>query len=88
MRFIADRNIIREDITAYAPVFPDTELLKREMEAACDRKQYRHIVSHLHALKAYSSGQEAAKSLATYWYAYHKNRPAMKDELRRAGYVE
>ncbi len=64
------------------------ELLKREMDAACDRKQYRHIVSHLHALKAYSSGQEAAKSLATYWYAYHKNRPAMKDELRKAGYVE
>lgn len=64
------------------------ELLKREMDVASDRKQYRHIVSHLHALKAYSGGQEAAKSLAAYWYAYHKNRPAMKDELRRAGYVE
>ena len=65
-----------------------TELLKREMDTACDRKQYRHVIAHLPALNVYPGGSKAAKTLAAYWYAYHKNRPAMKDELRKAGYAE
>lgn len=65
-----------------------TELLKREMDRACDRKQYRHIAGYLHKLNAYPGGQEAAGTLAAYWYVYHKNRPAMKDELQKAGYPQ
>lgn len=52
-----------------------TEFLKREMDKACDRKQYRHVAAHLDQLKVYSGGQEAARTLADYWYVYHKNRP-------------
>ena len=64
------------------------EILKREMDRACDRKQYRHVAAHLDKLKVYPNGQEEANSLAAYWYVYHKNRPAMKDELKEAGYPQ
>ena len=64
------------------------EILKREMDRACDRKQYRHVAAHLDRLKVYPKGQEEANTLVAYWYAYHKNRPAMKDELKKAGYLQ
>ena len=65
-----------------------TELLKREMDRACDRMQYRHVAARLAKLKPYPGGKEAAKALAAYWYVCHKNRPAMKDELKKAGYPQ
>ena len=65
-----------------------TEILKWEMDRACDRKQYRYVAAHLDKLKAYPNGREEAKKLAAYWYAYHKNRPAMKDEVKKAGYPQ
>ena len=64
------------------------EILKWEMDRACDRKQYRHIAAQLDRLKTYPNGQEEAKKLAAYWYVYHKNCPAMKDELKKAGYPQ
>ena len=65
-----------------------TELLKREMDRACDRMQYRHVAAYLDKLNVYPDGQKAAKALAAYWYVCHKNRPAMKDELKKAGYPQ
>lgn len=65
-----------------------TEILKIEMDRACDRKQYRYVVSHLSRLRAYPNGEQEAKALAAHWYIYHKNRPAMKDELKKAGYPQ
>lgn len=64
------------------------EILKCEMDRACDRKQYRHVASYLKRLRVYPKGFEKAKELVAYWYVYHKNRPAMKDELRKAGYPQ
>lgn len=64
------------------------EILKREMDRACDRKQYRHVAAHLDKLKVYPNGQEEANTLAAYWHVYHRNRPAMKDELKKAGYPQ
>ena len=58
------------------------------MDRACDRKQYRHVVSYLNNLKTYPNGQEEANALVAYWYVYHKNRPAIKDELKKAGYPQ
>ena len=58
------------------------------MDAANQRKQYRHIIGYLSDLSTYPGGQKAAKELAEYWYVYHRNRPAMKDELRQAGYPQ
>lgn len=62
------------------------EILKREMDAANQRKQYRHIIQYLSDLSTYPGGHKAAKELAEYWHSYHRNRPAMKDELQQAGY--
>lgn len=64
------------------------EILKREMDRACDRNQYRHVAAYLDKRKAYPNGWGEAKALAAYWYTYHKNRPAMKDELKKAGYPQ
>jgi hypothetical protein len=58
------------------------------MDRACDRKQYRHVAAHLDNLKTYPNGKEVAKSIVAYWYVYHKNRPAMKDEPKKAGYPQ
>lgn len=65
-----------------------TEILKREMDAACQRKQYRQIIRYLENLKVYPDGENAARRLVEYWYVCHKNRPAMKDELLKAGYPQ
>lgn len=64
------------------------EKLKREMEAASDRERYREVISRLRGLNAYPNGKQRARQLAAYWYARHNNRPAMKAELRAAGYTE
>ena len=77
------------DLKAWNPERTRTyyvEILKREMDAANQRKQYRHIIRYLSDLSAYPGGQKAAKELAEYWHVYHRNRPAMKDELLQAGY--
>lgn len=64
------------------------EIPKQEMEKANQRKDYRHIIRHLEKMKDYPDGANAARNLADYWYGYHKNRPAMKDELQKAGYPQ
>lgn len=63
-----------------------TESLKREMETACDRKQYRRVIGYLSGFEAYPGGRKVARQMAEYWHVRHHNRPAMKDELRQAGY--
>lgn len=65
-----------------------TEILKVEMDKACDRSGYSYVASHLNKLRAYPCGQERADELAAFWYVYHRNRPAMKDELKKAGYPQ
>ena len=52
------------------------------------RKDYRHLIRHLEKMKTYPNGDNAARNLADYWYGNHKNRPAMKDELLKAGYPQ
>lgn len=62
--------------------------LKFEMDRVCDRKEYRRVAGYLPELEAYPGGGEEARQLTAYWHEYHKRRPAMKDELCRAGYPE
>lgn len=64
------------------------EILKTEMGRASARKQYRSLASHLNKLTSYPNGQEEANVLAAHWHEYYKNRPAMKDELKKAGYPQ
>lgn len=62
------------------------ELLKKEMVKASNRKQYWSVIQHLNKISKYPNGKQAAQALAKYWKAYHNNRPAMKDELKKAGF--
>lgn len=62
------------------------ELLKAEMVKASNRKQYWSVIQHLKRIRKYPNGKQAAQALARYWKEYHYNRPAMKDELRKAGF--
>ena len=62
------------------------ELLKAEMAKASNRKQYWSVIQHLKKISKYPNGKQAAQALAQYWKEYHNNRPAMKDELRTAGF--
>lgn len=39
-------------------------------------------------MKTDPNGENAARNLADYWYGNHKNRPAMKEELLKAGYPQ
>lgn len=61
-------------------------VLKRAMEQSPDRKQHRSLIQYLSKLQSYPDGTAAAKALADYWRTRHSNRPAMKDELRKAGF--
>ena len=72
----------------YPTIQLQIEILKREMDRACDRKHYRHLAAYLENLRAYPNGREEAKTLAVYWYVCHKNRPAMKHELKKSGYPQ
>ena len=62
--------------------------LTEAMYARLQRKDYRHLIRHLEKMKTYPNGDDAARNLADYWYGNHKNRPAMKDELLKAGYPQ
>ena len=62
------------------------ELLKAEMAKATNRKQYWSVIQHLKNISKYPDGKQATQALARFWKEYHYNRPAMKDELRKAGF--
>ncbi len=66
------------------PCFVD--FLKHEMQAASNRKQYWSVIQHLNHLFKYPNGNQVVSDLAEYWRVRHYNRPAMKDELQKAGY--
>ena len=62
------------------------EYLQKSAKAATDRKMYRKLMSYLTKLSAYPGGREAARQLAAEWKQEYNRRPAMMDELQRAGY--
>lgn len=62
-------------------------ILKQEMRRASDRKQYWSVIQYLKKLNTYPEGKAAQEALVQYWCEQHSNRPAMKDELRKARYI-
>lgn len=72
--------------------FPDqvrdvyADYIKRQAEAVCERKQYRDLISYLKKIKTYPDGKEIAADIAAEWYRRYRRRPAMMDELTKAGF--
>lgn len=53
---------------------------------ADNRKKYRWVIAYLKKVAGYPGGSHAAQSLADEWKVLYKNRPALQDELRKAGF--
>lgn len=62
------------------------DFLKNEMHTANNRKQYWSVIQHLKNLLKYPNGKQVVSEIVQYWRIHHNNRPAMKDELNKAGY--
>lgn len=51
-----------------------------------NRKQYQYLVNELRKVRRYDGGKELAESIAASWKQKYKRRPALMDELRKAGF--
>ena len=86
LRYLLDYEFELRNWSAEQTMECYVELLKGEMMKASNRKQYWSVIQHLKKISKYPNGKQAAQNLARYWKEYHSNRPAMKDELRKAGF--
>ena len=53
---------------------------------ASNRNMYHNLMPYLKRLYEYPGGAECAKALAERWKTEYKRRPAMMDELKKAGF--
>ena len=60
--------------------------VQRNTERVSDRKHYKELVRYLKKIKKYSDGEKRAEKVAEEWKALYRRRPAMMDELRKAGF--
>lgn len=60
--------------------------IKRQVEYTSDRKGYKQIMKYLKKIKNYPGGKEEAKQIVEEWKKEYKRRPAMMDELEKAGF--
>ena len=51
-----------------------------------DRKAYKYLMSYLKKITKYPDGKKIARDIADCWKQDYKRRPAMMDELRKAGF--
>ena len=51
-----------------------------------NRKQYRFLVTNLRKIRRYDGGKELAMAIAATWKQEYKRRPALMDELGKAGF--
>lgn len=51
-----------------------------------DRKAYKYLMSYLKKITKYPDGKKIARNIADCWKQDYKRRPAMMDELRKAGF--
>lgn len=98
-RRLLDRIIQSESVSAmdrYSPFlradYP-TEVLRfyvqyliKAAQQATNRNMYRNLMPYLKRLREYPGGAESAKALAESWKTEYKRRPAMMDELKKAGF--
>lgn len=51
-----------------------------------DRKAYKYLMSYLKKIATYPDGKKIVRDIADCWKQDYKRRPAMMDELRKAGF--
>lgn len=60
--------------------------VQRAAEGAAQRKAYRDLMGYLKKIRRYPDGRNIAEKTAAVWKDTYKRRPAMMDELRKAGF--
>ena len=62
------------------------DYVERWAERTSDRKSYQGQVMYLKKIAKYPGGRELAGKIAAGWKLKYRRRPAMMDELRKAGF--
>ena len=62
------------------------QYVKKESTRTSDRKAYKYLISYLKKITKYPDGKKIARDIAECWKQDYKRRPAMMDELRKAGF--
>ena len=62
------------------------QYVKKESTRTADRKAYKYLMSYLKKITKYPDGKKIARDIAEFWKKEYKRRPAMMDELRKAGF--
>lgn len=62
------------------------QYVKKESTRTADRKAYQYLMSYLKKITGYPNGKKIAQDIAEGWKQDYKRRPAMMDELRKAGF--
>ena len=72
--------------------FPDAvrdmyvNYVRKHADRACDRKAYKGLMTYMKKIAKYPDGREKAERIAEEWKVTYRRRPAMMDELRKAGF--
>lgn len=60
--------------------------VKNQAGHVADRKKYKELIQYLKKIKKYPDGSRIANEIAGEWRQCYYRRPAMMDELRKAGF--
>lgn len=60
--------------------------VRKKAEQVSDRRNYYYLMQELKKLTRYEGGRMIARSVAAEWKKEYARRPAMMDELRKAGF--
>ena len=60
--------------------------MKKLVKSVSNRKQYQELVQYLKKIATYPSGNKKAQELADEWKREYHKRPAMMDEIKKAGF--
>lgn len=72
--------------------FPDivrdtyVNYVRKHAESVCDRKVYKGLMDYMKKITKYPGGRKLADQIAKEWKVTYRRRPAMMDELRKAGF--
>lgn len=72
--------------------FPDiirdtyVNYVRKHAESVCDRKAYKGLMTYLKKITKYPDGRGKADQIAKEWKVIYRRRPAMMDELKKAGF--
>ncbi len=62
------------------------QYVKNGAVRTADRKAYKHLMSYLKKITKYPDGKKMTQDIAESWKRDYKRRPAMMEELRKAGF--